>query len=144
VALPPAVDFSREMVLVVTMGPRPTGGYVIDVVDVELRGKTLRVLIGEREPRPGTFQIQQRTQPFVMVALPAMVARVQFRSVKEAELRGGRRKARPGVEGDAVGGGSGAGSGERGQEPVRSGVPRAPVRAREPDPMLQSPRGATR
>lgn len=136
VALPPPVDFEREMVLVVALGERPTGGYVVDVVDVELRGRTLRVLTGEREPRPGTFQVQQPTQPYVMVALPAMVARVEFRKVRE-ELGGERRRARPGMEGG-------------GARTADDGVPAEPpkvrgrVQAREPAAVLGTPRGGTR
>jgi hypothetical protein len=129
VALPPAVDFSREMVVVVAMGERPTGGYVTEVVDVELRGRTLRVLVGEREPRPGTMQIQARTQPFAFVALPAMTAHVQFRTVEETHPFGVPRSSRPGSE-------------------VREEAPPASdpgvSRSRAPVNPVESPRGATR
>lgn len=83
-ALPPTVDFSREMVIVVALGNRPTGGYLVEVVDAELRGRTLEVLVGEREPQPGTLQIQQVTQPYQMIVLPALNARVRFQTVREA------------------------------------------------------------
>lgn len=142
VALPPAVDFRTEMLLVVTLGDRPTGGYVVDLVDVELRGRVIRVLVGEREPRPGTFQIQQATRPYVMAALPAMAARVEFRTVKEEELRRGRRKARPGVEGPGD-----SGEAERripgGDAPPGSGSPPVPRSGGAVVP-LTSPRGAVR
>jgi len=84
-ALPPSVDFEREMVLVLAMGRCPTGGYLTEVVDVELRGRTLRVLVGERSPSPGSIQIQRETQPFQFVALPAVSGRVEFRTVREAQ-----------------------------------------------------------
>jgi hypothetical protein len=98
-ALPPEVDFSREMVVLVAMGNQPTGGYYIEVVDAELRGRTLRVLVGERKPRAGTMQVQMATQPYQFIALPAVNARARFRTVHEANGRGTRRNARPGEEG---------------------------------------------
>lgn len=138
IGLPPAVDFSKEMVLVIAMGRRPTGGYVTDVVDVELRGRTLRVLVGERDPFLGSLQIQQVTEPFVFVALPAMVARVDFRTVREEGLGPGGRITRPGSEaagGQARGGSPAAGAPSTGAEPSRPVIRTAPV---------QSPRGANR
>lgn len=101
VALPPPISFASEMVIVVAMGERPTGGYLVDVVDVELTGRTLKVLVGERQPRPGTIQIQQITQPYIFVALPAIRGRVEFRTVAMDDPRdmrgadaGGKPRAR--------------------------------------------------
>jgi hypothetical protein len=102
-ALPPTVDFTREMVLVVALGNRPTGGYTVEIVDMELRGRTLHVQVGERTPSPGAMQIQQITQPFQMVALPAMNARVSFHDVREARHPSGSRRARPGQAGNTAG-----------------------------------------
>lgn len=127
VALPPPVDFSREMVVLVAMGERPTGGYMTEVVDLEVRGRSLRVLVGEREPRPGTMQIQQVTRPYTFIALPAVSARVQFRTVRENDPLGTRRPGRPGSE---VGSETDAGSG--------ASRPKARVKP------VQSPRGASR
>ncbi len=129
IALPPKVDFTREMVLAVTLGNRPTGGYLIDIVDIELRGRTLRVLVGERSPQPGALQIQQQTQPYAFVSLPLMAARVDFRTVRDASGGGGAsssRKARPGEEGPNA---------TRDPPPSRPKTPVQPV---------QSPRGQTR
>jgi hypothetical protein len=98
-SLPPRVDFSREMVILVAMGTQRSGGYLIEVVDVELRRGRLQVLVGEREPEPGTLQMQQLTQPYQWVALPLVHARVHFREVYEVGRPGSRRKARPGEDG---------------------------------------------
>jgi hypothetical protein len=107
-ALPPEVDFETEMVVVVAMGNRPTGGYLTEVVDMELKGRTLKVLVGEREPVPGATQVQRVTQPFQFVALPLMTSRVEFRTVREAakpmprsrerntDASSGTRSTRPG------------------------------------------------
>ena len=103
-ALPPSVDFEKEMVVVVAMGTRPTGGYLTEVVDVELKGRKLKVLVGEREPSPGMVQVQRVTQPFQFVALPIVTGRVEFRTVREAAkpaLRQQGREAGLGSGGDA-------------------------------------------
>jgi hypothetical protein len=98
-ALPPAVDFSREMVVAVALGQRPTGGYMVEIVDVVLRGRTARVLVAERVPRPGVLQIQMATQPYQFIALPALNARIEFRNVDPADAPRSPRKARPGEDG---------------------------------------------
>lgn len=119
VALPPAVDFDREMVIFVSMGSRPTGGFIIEIVDVELRRRKLRVLVSEQDPAPGTMQIQRTTQPYQLIALPTMRANVTFRTVQQSRPNNDRRKARPGEEGSSQ---------------------RTPLRA--PPAPLESPRGA--
>lgn len=98
-ALPPSVDFSREMVVLLALGTKPTGGYLVEVVDVELRGRTLRILVAEREPQPGSLQIQQWTQPFQFIALPTVTGHVRFHTVHESGTTARSRKARPGEEG---------------------------------------------
>lgn len=115
-ALPPQVDFGREMVVVVAMGRRPTGGYLTEVVDVELRGRSLRVLVGEKEPLPGTVQVQHETQPYIFVAMPTVHGRVEFRTVHEAARTKGRRSA----EGEASSGSSPPTANRTSSEPVRS------------------------
>lgn len=122
-ALPPNVDFSREMVVLLALGTRPTGGYLVEVVDVELRGRTLRVLVAEREPQPGSLQIQQLTQPYQFIALPTVASHVRFHTVRESGAAARSRKARPGEEGP------------RESESPRS-APSKPVTP------LRSPRGA--
>ncbi|MBL9137406.1 MAG: protease complex subunit PrcB family protein [Verrucomicrobiales bacterium] len=119
VGLPPAVDFQREMVVVVALGTQPTGGYLVEVVDAELRSRQLRILVGETQPQPGTFQIQQTTQPYQIIALPAVAAHVDFRTVRQLGAFSADRKARPGEEG-----------------PLRKTVP-------SPKPSIQPARRAT-
>lgn len=119
-ALPPTVDFQKDMVVVVAMGGRPTGGFLTEIVDVELRGKTLNVLVGEKSPLPGSVQVQIATQPYVMVALPAIAGRVEFRTVREATRPRKRREA-----GEATERPSSQATGSS-AEPVRS--PRGSVR----------------
>ena len=136
-ALPPAVDFSQEMVLAVTLGNRPTGGYLVEIVDVTLHGRTAHVLIVQRSPRPGILQIQRPTQPYQFIALPVLNARVHFRYVDEDTARTGRRKARPGDEGLGL---SSSSSSSSSAPPPPNPAPAS----RAPAQPIQSPRGATR
>jgi hypothetical protein len=67
---PPKVDWSKEMVVAVFAGSRPTGGYKVKVGQARpLKGK-LRVAVVEQVPPPGSVAIQVITSPFHMVAVP--------------------------------------------------------------------------
>ena len=68
VAAPP-VDFSREMVVGVFMGERETGGYQIEVIEVERTASGLRVHYRTRSPEPGALLTQALTQPFHLIRL---------------------------------------------------------------------------
>ncbi len=122
-ALPPEVDFDKEMVVVVAMGNRPTGGYLTEVVDMELKGRKLKVLVGEREPIPGVIQVQRVTQPFQFVALPMVTGRIEFRTVREAAKPVRRSRER---ETDGANGTSSTRSAGRSSEPATS--PRGAVK----------------
>src|SRR6185436_3550495 len=100
----------KEMVVVATRGEEPTGGYLVDIVDAEVRGRKLRILVGEHDPQPGVLQIQALTQPYIFIALPAVAARVEFKTVREAGAGGTERNARPGE----------AGTGAPARKPVRT------------------------
>ncbi len=93
-ALPPKVDFENEMVIAVAMGNRPTGGYLVEIVDVQLKGRALKVLVAEQLPARGVIQVQRVTQPFQFIALPIVTGRVDFRTVRKASptASGGSRR----------------------------------------------------
>ncbi|TMP96884.1 MAG: protease complex subunit PrcB family protein [Verrucomicrobia bacterium] len=74
----PAVDFDKEMVIAATLGTQRTGGYSIEVVGVEARGKTLRISIKKSAPPPGAITIQALTAPFHFVAVPKSDLKPQF------------------------------------------------------------------
>ncbi len=46
----PAVDFSKEMLVVASMGSRPTGGYTVMIEEVTVAGSTLVVFVREQSP----------------------------------------------------------------------------------------------
>jgi hypothetical protein len=66
----PHVDFSKEMVIVVTMGTKRTGGYSVEIVGVQPEGKKLQVTFKQTSPPPGAMTIQALTAPFHFVAAP--------------------------------------------------------------------------
>jgi len=75
----PAVDFSRESVVAVFLGPRNTAGYAVEVVAVShtVAGD---VVIRYREQSPPTDAVtaQVLTFPFVIVAIPGKPSDVRF------------------------------------------------------------------
>jgi hypothetical protein len=79
-AAPPAVDFSREIVLAVFAGERRTGGYEVTITAVEARGGGVLVTYREAKPAPGIFLIQQLTHPYHFVIIPRIEGPIVFRS----------------------------------------------------------------
>jgi PrcB C-terminal len=67
----PAVDFSRDVVIAVAAGQRPTGGHSIAVEQVARAGKSMTVDVVETVPGPGCWTTQQITQPVDVVVVAA-------------------------------------------------------------------------
>jgi hypothetical protein len=65
----PAVDFSKEMVIIATFGQQHTGGYAIEISQVEAVGDKLKVSITRTTPPPGSMALQSLTAPFHVVAV---------------------------------------------------------------------------
>lgn len=79
----PAVDFSQEMVVVVAMGGRPTGGYAIAVEGVfEAEGRLYAAVL-EKSPGAACILTQALTQPIDVVRIPRRDGIVSF--VERAE-----------------------------------------------------------
>ena len=74
----PAVDFSKEMIVVATMGTKRTGGYTIEIVGVEAKDKTLRISVKKTSPPPDAMTIQALTAPFHFVAVPKNNLKPEF------------------------------------------------------------------
>ncbi|HZF69060.1 MAG TPA: protease complex subunit PrcB family protein [Gemmatirosa sp.] len=76
---PPAVDFAREMVLLVASGERSSGGWDVTVDAVERGsdgGATVRYTI--TEPGPGCMTAQVITAPAVAVRAARVAGTVRF------------------------------------------------------------------
>jgi hypothetical protein len=79
----PTVDFSKEMVVAVFMGSRPTGGYGVEITSVAERNGALVVSYRERSPSPGAIAAQVLTFPFHIVAVPRRAGDVKFEKVPQ-------------------------------------------------------------
>lgn len=75
----PAVDFEKEMVLAVTMGRKPTGGYAIKIKRIEPTSTGLIIFVAEQMPGPGALVTQAFSAPFHFVAAPKSELKPDFR-----------------------------------------------------------------
>jgi hypothetical protein len=78
----PAVDFSKDMVVGVFMGSRPTAGYNVSIVSTFAKDGNVLVRYQESQPRPGTMAAQVLTFPYHLVAVPKASDEVTFEKVK--------------------------------------------------------------
>jgi hypothetical protein len=80
--VPPAPDFSRDMLVAVAMGRRSTGGYGIEILNTKVRGDVLYIRYRESTPAPGAFVSQAITTPYEIRVLPrSAAAKVMFERV---------------------------------------------------------------
>lgn len=77
----PAIDFSREMVVAVFMGSRPTAGFGIELAGVHQDGAGLVVDVRETVPGADAIAAQVITMPYAIAALPARAGEVRFGAV---------------------------------------------------------------
>jgi hypothetical protein len=79
---PPNVDFSREMIVFVALGQRPTGGYAILVDSAGTNAEGVTVWIGTTSPGAQCVNTQAFTQPVDIARLPRIDAPVRFVDVR--------------------------------------------------------------
>ena len=65
----PPVDFSKEMVVAVFLGTRPTAGFSVEIVGAREEGTALVVSYRETRPQPGNVTAQILTSPYHIVAV---------------------------------------------------------------------------
>jgi hypothetical protein len=85
----PAVDFTRDVVVAVAAGQRPTGGYEIAIDRVTESAGELTVEVLERSPGPNCMTTASLTQPVDIVMIPAAQAR-SWSFLERKEIRGCR------------------------------------------------------
>jgi hypothetical protein len=78
----PAVDFTKEMVIAVTMGTKRTGGYAIEIVRVEAADAALKIFVRRTSPPPGALTVQALSAPYHFVAVPKSDLKPEFAEVK--------------------------------------------------------------
>jgi hypothetical protein len=81
----PAVDFSREMVVGVFMGSRPTAGFAIEIVGYLEAGNGVVVRYRETMPGRGTLTAQILVSPYHLVAIPKRTGVVTFEKVQSTK-----------------------------------------------------------
>ncbi len=74
----PAVDFSREMVVGVFLGSRPTAGYAVEISGTRAASAALVVAYRVGAPSPDTITAQVITSPYHLVAIPRRDGDVKF------------------------------------------------------------------
>lgn len=77
----PAVDFSREAVVGLFLGTRPTAGYRLEVASVRRTNDAVVVQFRERRPPAGALTAQVLTAPYILVAIPASTAPIRVERV---------------------------------------------------------------
>ena len=75
----PSVDFTRQKVVTVFMGQKPTGGYSLRLISSSPRRDGLRLLLEASQPQPsaGLAQSQVLTSPYLMLTVDASVKEVE-------------------------------------------------------------------
>ena len=74
----PPVDFTKEMVVGVFLGSRPTAGYSVEIVGTKEQPDALIVEYREGSPARDMMTPQVITTPFHLVAVPKRSGEVRF------------------------------------------------------------------
>jgi len=74
----PAVDLSKDMVVGVFLGSRPTAGWVLEIVSAAPDGDAFVVRYRELAPPPGGVTAQVITSYHHVVAVPKFAGQVKF------------------------------------------------------------------
>ena len=77
----PAVDFSKDMVVGVFVGSRPTAGYNLSIVSTFKKDGHVLVQYRESQPRPGAMAAQVLTFPYHLVAVSKATGDVKFEKI---------------------------------------------------------------
>lgn len=75
----PEIDFSREMLVVVGLGARSSGGYGIVIHSAFEKDGKLAIIVRKLKPGKNCFTTQALTQPVDIVRLPKTDKQVEFR-----------------------------------------------------------------
>lgn len=78
----PAVDFARDMLILVASGTRSSGGYSIKVRSVATRGGRLEVSVLETCPARGAMVTLALTQPVEVVRVPKLPLAPTFQDAR--------------------------------------------------------------
>jgi PrcB C-terminal len=83
----PAVDFTRDIVIAVAAGQRPSGGHEIAVSRISQAAGALTIEVSEMSPGPNCMTSGSLTQPVDVVVIPAASVR-NWSFAERKEVRG--------------------------------------------------------
>jgi hypothetical protein len=78
----PAVDFAKERLVAIFLGPRPTGGYSVEIVDIVTSPSRMIVRYREQVPPSGQTPREGATAPYAIKAVPRTELPVRFEKVR--------------------------------------------------------------
>ncbi len=70
--------FGEYLYILVTYGPQPTGGFVVEITEVQVRPETVDVQVVFSKPDPGEAVTQAISYPYDLVLIPAVDLPVVF------------------------------------------------------------------
>lgn len=74
----PDVDFTKNMVVGIFLGTKPSAGHDVEIVGVRTQEKELIVEYVQKQPARGTMAAQILTEPFHLVSVPKHAGTVRF------------------------------------------------------------------
>jgi hypothetical protein len=78
----PKVDFTKEMVVGVFLGMRPTGGHAVTITAIDVKGDALVVAYRVETPAPNAMVTQALTSPVHLVRTAQHEGAVKFERVE--------------------------------------------------------------
>jgi len=87
---PTGLDWSKEKVVVVALGERPSNGFNIQVLSVERNGQYGIIRAVEETPLAGSYIRKRPTHPFVVVRVPKELSNFSL-DLRQREGDGGTR-----------------------------------------------------
>jgi hypothetical protein len=73
-----AIDWNKQMVLLVEAGQKNTGGYNVEITGLEIKDKVLTVKWKVNAPKPGSPVTQAITHPATMVLVERFEGEIKF------------------------------------------------------------------
>ena len=74
----PAVDFSKDMVVGIFLGSKPSAGHDVEIVGVRMQEQDLVVEYVQKQPGRGTMAAQMLTEPYHLVTVPKHAGTIRF------------------------------------------------------------------
>ncbi len=75
----PKINFNQESVIFVSLGQKKSGGYSVEITDVQIVDGKPEIKVRTRSPKPGGMQLQALTNPFHIVAVRRITASAKFK-----------------------------------------------------------------